>query len=158
MASDTDYDSDGMRGNGDGGLSEGNGRRRKHPFMTWRNNLRALVVDNARTCRIMESGLLDAYGVEVEAVGTGEAAVELIASGETFDLIVLEMFLPFMSGPETARTIREMGISCKILGIAPMYCKKDAQEFLAAGIDEFLEKPFTPELFIPFLMEIDNQK
>ncbi|XP_041008872.1 two-component response regulator 24-like [Juglans microcarpa x Juglans regia] len=106
----------------------------------------------------MESGLLDAYGVEVEAVGTGEAAVELIASGETFDLIVIEMFLPFMSGPETARTIREMGITSKILGIAPMYWEKDAQEFLAAGIDEFLEKPFTPELFVPFLREIDNQK
>lgn len=36
------------------------------------------------------------------------------------------------------------GISCKILGIAPMCFEKDEREFLVAGVDEFHEKPFTP--------------
>jgi CheY-like chemotaxis protein len=38
--------------------------------------------------------------VEKEAVETGEAAVELISSGANFNLIVIDMFLPVMNGPE----------------------------------------------------------
>uniref|UniRef100_A0A2N9HNE4 Response regulatory domain-containing protein n=1 Tax=Fagus sylvatica TaxID=28930 RepID=A0A2N9HNE4_FAGSY len=145
-----------------GGLSErndnnnNNNKSNGHPF-SCKNKLTALVVDSERVCRVLEKAFLLSFGVETEAVETGEAAVELIASGANFNLIVIDMFLPVMNGPETARQIRAMGVQSRILGITPMFDERDQQEFLAAGVDEFIEKPLSPEILIPILMELDNQ-
>ena len=49
---------------------------------------------------MLEKAFLLSFGVETEALETGEAAVELIASGANFNLIVIDMFLPVMNGPE----------------------------------------------------------
>ena len=65
-----------------------------------RNRLTALVVDGDRFCRTLEHGLLHAYGVETQAVDNGRAAVELIASGKKFNLIVIDMLLPLLNGFE----------------------------------------------------------
>ena len=65
-----------------------------------KNKLTALVVDNGAVCRAIQTALLRSYGVETEAVETGEAAVQLIASGATFNLIIIEMLLPVLNGPE----------------------------------------------------------
>lgn len=86
---------------GGSGLSEGkNKRSEKYALATWKNKLTALVVDNGEICRVLERENLRAYGVQTIAVRTGEAAVELIASGSTFNLIFIDMYLPTMSGPE----------------------------------------------------------
>ncbi|XP_050255198.1 two-component response regulator 24-like [Quercus robur] len=111
---------------------------------------------NGGVCQIIQTGLLRSYGVETEVVETGEAVVELIASGATFNLIIIEMLLPILNGPETVRQIRAMGAQGKILGITTFFDERDQQEFLAAGADEFIEKPLSPEIVIPIIRGLDN--
>ena len=82
-----------------GGSAEGNDKSEGQRF-SCKRKLTALVVDNGGVCRSIQTALLRSYGVDTEAVETGEAAVELIASGATFNLIIIEMLLPFMNGPE----------------------------------------------------------
>nr|POE78964.1 two-component response regulator orr42 [Quercus suber] len=105
---------------------------------------------------INKTGLLCSYGVETEAVETGEAAVELIAFGATFNLIIIEMLLPVLNRPEIARQICAMGTQSKILGIIVFFDERDQQEFLAAGVDEFIEKPLSPEIVISIIRGLDN--
>ncbi|KAM4077579.1 hypothetical protein ACJW30_12G148900 [Castanea mollissima] len=138
-----------------GGSAEGNDKSEGQPF-SCKNKLTALVVDNGGVCRIIQMALLRSYGVETEAVETGEATVALIAFGATFNLIIIEMLLPVLNGPETARQIRNMGAQSKILGITAFFDERDQQEFLAAGADEFIEKPLSPEIVIPIMRELDN--
>nr|XP_023877963.1 two-component response regulator ORR41-like [Quercus suber] len=111
---------------------------------------------NGGVCRIIQTGLLCSYGVETEAVETGEAAVELIAFGATFNLIIIEMLLPVLNRPEIARQICAMGTQSKILGIIVFFDERDQQEFLAAGVDEFIEKPLSPEIVISIIRGLDN--
>ena len=71
-------------------------------FSIWRFRLRlpkrlGWPYHNGGVCQIIQTGLLRSYGVETEAVETGEAAVELIVSGATFNLIIIEMLLPVLS-------------------------------------------------------------
>ena len=82
-----------------GGSAEVNDKSEGLRF-SCKNKLTALVVDNGGVCRVIQTALLHSYGVETEAVETGEAAVELIASGATFNLIIIEMLLPVLNGPE----------------------------------------------------------
>ncbi|KAK7840594.1 two-component response regulator 24 [Quercus suber] len=138
-----------------GGSAEGNDKSEGQRF-SCKSKLTALVVDNGGVCRAIQTALLRSYGVETEAVETGEAAVELIASGATFSLIIIEMLLPFMNGPGTAKQIRAMGAQSKILGITAFFDRRDRQEFLAAGADDFIEKPLSPEIVIPIIRELDN--
>ena len=49
-----------------------------------------------------------------------------------------------------------MGAQNKILGITAFFDERDQQEFLAAGADEFIEKPLSPEIVIPIIRELDN--
>jgi CheY-like chemotaxis protein len=81
--------------------SEGSNKMSKgYQYPSLKKKLRGLVVDNAELCRLVEKGIMGLCGVETQAVETGEAAVELIASGTTFDLIVIDRFLPSMTGPQ----------------------------------------------------------
>ncbi|KAK7840591.1 two-component response regulator 24 [Quercus suber] len=138
-----------------GGSAEGNDKSDGQRF-SCKNKLTALVVDNGGACQAVQTALLRSYGVETEAVETGEAAVELIASGATFSLIIIEMFLPLMNGPETAKQIRAMGAQSKILGITAFFDERDQQEFLAAGADKYIEKPLSQEIVIPIIRELDS--
>ena len=82
-----------------GGSAEVNDKSEGLRF-SCKNKLTALVLDNGGVCRVIQTALLHSYGVETEAVETGEAAVELIASGATFNLIIIEMLLLVLNGPE----------------------------------------------------------
>lgn len=72
------------------------------PFMTWKKKLTALVVDHGMTCRMLEQGYMSAYGVETEAVDGGPAAIRLISSGSTFNVIFIDMHLTGMKAPEVS--------------------------------------------------------
>ena len=49
-----------------------------------------------------------------------------------------------------------MGAQSKILGITAFFDERDQQEFLDAGVDDFIEKPLSPEIVIPIVRELDN--
>ncbi|XP_022759786.1 two-component response regulator ORR42-like [Durio zibethinus] len=145
-------------GNG-GGAPNGVEKQQRCQFneVVLRNRLTALLVDGNRFCRTIEQGLLRAYGVETLAVDNGRAAVELIASGVKFNLIVIDMLLPILNGLEATRQIRAMGVRCKMLGVTACSYEREREAFLAAGVDVFIEKPLSPEILVPILRELDGQ-
>lgn len=62
--------------------------------------LTALVVDGGRTCQAVEKGLLRHYGIETQVVDNGKDAVDLFASGTKFDILMIDISLPGLSGLE----------------------------------------------------------
>ncbi|XWS76150.1 hypothetical protein CRYUN_Cryun01aG0151700 [Craigia yunnanensis] len=69
------------------------------------------------------------------------------------------MLLPVLNGLGTARQIRAMGVRCKMLGVIAYFYERERerQAFLAAGVDEFIEKPLSPDILVPILRELDGQ-
>ena len=60
----------------------------------------ALVVDNDPICQIIEKAILESQGVETQFVGSGIDALDLLATGASFDIIVIAWVLPMMNGVE----------------------------------------------------------
>ena len=79
-----------------------------------------------------------------DLVGDGLEALRL-ASGGQYDLLVLDVRLPGMSGLELVRTLRDRGLTSPIL----MLTAQDSVDFkvqaLRAGADDYMTKPFAFE-------------
>lgn len=118
--------------------------------------LTALVVDSDIICQVLEKAILESQGIQAQVVGSGRDAIDLLASGVNFDLIIIAMVLPIMNGVETTRQIRAMGIRSKMLGVTACSYERERRAFLDAGVDEFIEKPLTPQKLASVLREIRN--
>ncbi len=86
---------------------------------------------------------LEAEGHEVEAVGDGAAAAERLAGPESgFDLVVLDVMLPGLSGFEIARRTRASGNYVPILMLTAKDDAADVVRGIEEGADDYLTKPF----------------
>src|SRR4029079_12298235 len=82
-----------------------------------------------------------AEGYAVETAGDGNLAVTR-ATGEPFDVIVLDVMLPGRDGFDVAKTIRSQGIRTPILMLTARTQVVDRVVGLKLGADDYLTKPF----------------
>jgi two-component system OmpR family response regulator len=103
--------------------------------------LRLLVVDDElRMATAMQRGLVHA-GFTVEICADGVAALALASTGD-FDVIVLDIMLPRLSGYEVTRQLRRAGIWTPILLVSAKDGDYDQADGLDLGADDYLTKPF----------------
>ena len=84
---------------------------------------------------------LEAEGHEAAVVESGEAALLSLAQ-DKFDLIVLDVMLPGITGFEVAADLRRRGLYIPILMLTARSRAEDVLEGLEAGADDYLAKPF----------------
>jgi two-component system KDP operon response regulator KdpE len=109
---------------------------------------RVLVVDDEPQIRRVMRTALTTAGYEVSDARSGEEAVEQLGE-EKFDLILLDVNLPGMSGLEACRVIRHDTLvpDVPIIMLTVRNAEKDIVAALDAGADDYVVKPFgTPEL------------
>lgn len=80
-------------------------------------------------------------GYEVDWRKTGEDAVEALG-GARFDVILLDIGLPGISGIEVARTVRRQGVGTPILMLTARDDTESKVQALDSGADDYLSKPF----------------
>ncbi len=69
---------------------------------------RVLIVDDNETNRFILARQTASWGLTHVAVSSGAAAIDLIRSGESFDVAILDMCMPEMDGYEVARRLRAL--------------------------------------------------
>ena len=105
---------------------------------------RVLVIDDERNIRITIAMSLRLDGYFVDQVVSGEEALERLVL-YTYDLVLLDLRLPGMSGIELIQKLKEMDISVKIVVISAHGTIDLAVKVLKAGALDFIEKPFSPD-------------
>ena len=106
---------------------------------------RVLVVDDEPQIRRVLRSTLTARGYEVHDARTGEDALDAIREVR-FDLVLLDMNMPGMSGLAACRQIRS-GSEVAIIMVTVSDSEEDKVAALDAGADDYITKPFgTPEL------------
>lgn len=104
--------------------------------------MRALVVeDEARIASFLEYGLT-AEGFTVEIVDNGRGGLDRARSGR-FDLVVLDLMLPGLTGEEVLRQLRGQGFSVPVIVLTAKDAVLDRVDNLNAGADDYLVKPFS---------------
>ncbi len=84
---------------------------------------------------------LNSEGYRVETVSDGNDAVPR-ATGEQFDLIILDLMLPHRSGFDICRDLRQQGLQTPVLMLTARSQVTDKVVGLKLGADDYLTKPF----------------
>ena len=103
---------------------------------------RALVVDDIPANRIIAQTLLEQLGWSVQTASDGREALDALA-GTHFDLVLLDISMPGMSGIEVCQHIRADAAITNVPVIAYTAHAhiEDRRNFIASGFDEVLIKP-----------------
>ena len=99
---------------------------------------RVLFVEDEVVLRMSTTDMLERLGCSVAGVGSGEAALDLLAQEQEFDLLLTDVGLPGMSGEELAAKVREEYPSLPVV-IASGYGRSGMQ----ADRMHFISKPYS---------------
>jgi len=87
-----------------------------------------------------------------------EPALEVLAKGETFDLILLDIQLAGeMDGIEFAKAVRQKGFKTPIIAITAYAMIGDKERILEAGCNDYLPKPLPIAEFLALLAKYDSK-
>ena len=106
--------------------------------------MKILVVEDDPTVGPYVRRGLEEHQNHVDLVDDGLEALRL-ASGGLYDLIVLDLRLPGMTGLEIVRTLRDRGITTPILILTAQDAVDFKVQVLRAGADDYVTKPFAFE-------------
>jgi DNA-binding response OmpR family regulator len=104
---------------------------------------RILVVDDDPGIVDVVSYALRGDGFEVDSVETGEDALRS-AEDHEYDLVVLDLMLPGLSGTEVCRRLRENEQTVPIVMLTAKDAELDRVLGLELGADDYVVKPFSP--------------
>jgi CheY-like chemotaxis protein len=104
--------------------------------------LRVLLVEDHAINALLATAMLNRESCVVDHAAGGPEALAAVAVG-AYDLILMDMRMPGMTGPETAQEMRTQGIATPIVALTANAFEDDRQTCLAAGMDDFLVKPLT---------------
>src|SRR5262245_26113785 len=104
---------------------------------------RILTVDDDPDVLVAVRRVLEEDGHDVTPASSGQEGLDLLASG-TYDLVVLDVVMPEMSGVEVCRRIRSNPslVRVPILFLTARGRPNEIAEGLDAGADDYLVKPF----------------
>ncbi|MBC8043864.1 MAG: response regulator [Rhizobacter sp.] len=91
--------------------------------------------------------LLRRFGVTSESVATGRGAAEAIRT-RRYAMILMDCLMPEMNGYDATRTIRKLeqasGLHTPVVAITARTAEQDLNRCLAAGMDDYMQKPVEP--------------
>jgi len=106
-----------------------------------------IVEDNPRNLKLVRD-LLEHVGHRTLEATTGEDAIALARTHRP-DLVLMDIQLPGMDGVEALVRLRaEAGVErLRVVALTAFAMKDDRDRFLAAGFDEYIEKPISVREF-----------
>ena len=111
------------------------------------SGLQVLVVDDSPVNLQLAHALLTGRGVDVTAVEGAADALDATARSR-FDLVLMDLEMPGMSGIEAARQMRSTpgdAIDTPIIAVTAHAFPEKRQEVIEAGMNDLLAKPYLPE-------------
>jgi len=102
-----------------------------------------IVEDEEKMANVLRKGLIEElYTVDIARDGE-EALYKLEINDYEYDLVILDLMIPKVSGEEVCRKIRSMNTSLPILILTAKDTTEDQVATLDAGADDYVTKPFS---------------
>jgi two-component system, chemotaxis family, chemotaxis protein CheY len=112
--------------------------------------VRALIIDDSKAMRSILARMLRALEFEVVEAANGREAMERLQANGKFDLALVDWNMPEMNGFEFVRAVRakQMYDGVLLMMVTTETEMENVVRALAAGANEYVMKPFTPEVIL----------
>lgn len=108
-------------------------------------NLDILLVEDNEMNTLLASAIIKGTGANITEVDNGMDAIQHLKD-RSFDLILMDLYLPVMDGFETVRYIRnELSNDIPVIAITANVVNGEEKKCIEAGMNGFLTKPYTEE-------------
>ncbi|TRO65381.1 tetratricopeptide repeat-containing hybrid sensor histidine kinase/response regulator [Christiangramia sabulilitoris] len=105
-----------------------------------------LIVDDNRINQVVTKRVLEKKNFECEVAGDGHTAIELVKNSD-FDLILMDVNMPGISGLDASREIRKFNTSIPILALTAVEVEEIREEIQSAGMSDIIIKPYDIQQF-----------
>jgi CheY-like chemotaxis protein len=117
--------------------------------------MRVLVTEDTMINRQLARMLLTKKGYQVGEAENGAEALAVLEQ-ESYDLVLMDCMMPVMDGYEATRLLREREAAAglprlPIIALTASVIDGDRERCLAAGMDDYLSKPFTAAAFLAMI-------
>ncbi|MBX2864058.1 MAG: response regulator, partial [Leptolyngbyaceae cyanobacterium MAG.088] len=123
------------------------------------DGLKVLVADDNPVNQRVAQHMLQLLGYQSDTVATGSAAIEAVER-EAYDVVLMDMRMPQMSGVEATRHIRQMGAKISqpwIIAMTANASSEDRDYCLKAGMNDYLSKPIRRDTLSRTFMNINTK-
>lgn len=108
-----------------------------------------LVLDDSEDGRRLMARLLTREGAAVEVFESGYAVIARLEEEDArFDLLLLDVEMPILSGRETVRRLRELGLESPVVALTAHQDPEEHAACLEAGFDAIETKPVDVDRFV----------
>ncbi len=109
-------------------------------------NKKVLIVEDNKINQMITKKILEKKKMICTVVDNGMDAIKQVKL-ETFDVILMDIHMPGISGIEATKNIREFNKIVPIIALTAITIEENLDEFYKAGFNEFIPKPFNAEDF-----------
>ncbi len=116
---------------------------------------RVLIVDDSTLNRTVAKRIMDGLNLEFDEVSDGLECINKIKSGEKYDLILMDIMMPNMSGETALKKLQEIeGFNTPVIALTADALEGSKEKYLKEGFIEYIAKPFNKEEVIEKLKKI----
>src|SRR5262249_55177301 len=119
-----------------------------------------LIVDDQPLNRKVARLFLEPYGFQIAEAENGQLALEQLAM-QTYDLVLLDVHMPVMDGPETIRRIRASNCPWKDVSVIALTAEGmsgDKEKLIGIGMDGYVSKPIDQRELIAEIVRVRSAR
>jgi CheY-like chemotaxis protein/anti-sigma regulatory factor (Ser/Thr protein kinase) len=115
---------------------------------------RVLVVDDNGVNLKVAKRLLKDYKMDVDLANSGKECLEKITTGEKYDLIMMDDFMPEMDGEQTLNNLKQLnGFNTPVIALTANNESGSKEKYMSLGFNNYLSKPISKEELNKILKE-----
>ncbi len=117
------------------------------PMLIKNNKIKVLLAEDNKINQLLVKKILDKEYYELHIAGDGNQVIDMVKA-KMFDVILMDLHMPFKNGYQATEYIRNLSDEKKksipIIALTAAAIKGEKEKCLAAGMNDYLSKPFEP--------------
>lgn len=117
-----------------------------------------IVDDNTLNIKVAQVALKK-FNLELSSVKSGQECIDKIKYGEKYDLILMDIMMPGLSGDETLLELKKIeGFSVPVIALTADAIAGSKEKYLNLGFTSYISKPFSPDEIKEELIKVFKKK
>ena len=128
----------------------------KEEFVDLSRNKKVLLVEDNAINKLVTQKFLSPYNIELVMISDGKEAYEALLENE-YDVVLLDINIPSMSGYEIAKEVRDRGVNVPIIAVTASELSEIEERVYNIGMNDIIIKPFQKQKLIDTLSKFFAQ-